>query len=405
MRRTTRKPKTPKKSQKKEWGGTKKRKTQKGGKQTMRCHPSISKDKKVHSDSCLTHPLLEKIKETYNQKHPKHPLLANEPRALYQEISDKFANSCKEEKCWIRQLLHTDSDKILNKFYSPTSPSDWKKNPVEWLSNFDIEAVMNQYEEAHPEFEFLGPVPIDFDSRTSKGDESTCVSRDVCSLHLKQKVNQGKTKIGIVFNLSPSTSSGSHWVSLYIHLPDLLLNKKRPRTHGGEEWLKQGGFLEDMGSETGGELDKEGGKGQPWGKETAYCFFFDSAGDTSPKEVKQLIKRLQKEWKNDKHLNPQGTEMYYDCNHRTKADHQQGNTECGVYSLFFLTTMLTGKCAGGVLENGEWKQAEECAVPLKEEQDKVDYFQGKEKDRKGGRLLIPDEFMVKLRKYYFNPHP
>jgi len=378
---------------------------QKGGKNTQKCHPKV-KGQTVDLETCLTSDTLEKIKKEYNEKYPQKPLLDNKPRALYQELSKRFGDSCKEEKCWIREILQKEAGEVEKHLYRPTAPKDWNKNPVEWLSNFDIEAVMNQYEEAYPEFEFLGPVPIDFDSRAKEGNDSTCVSQDVCSFHLAEKVGKGKTKVGIVFNLSPSTSSGSHWVSLYIHLPDSLIppgfkkSKKVAKRGGGGS----GGFLE---IDTGGKLEsEEGGKGQPWGKETAYCFFFDSAGESAPREVVALVKRLQEEWLSDKTLNSQGTKMYYDSNHRTDADHQQGNTECGVYSLFFLTTMLTGKCAGGAIENGELKEeAEMCSAPLTVEQDKVDYFQGKVRNEKGGQLMIPDKFMVKLRKYYFNPHP
>ena len=392
-------------------GNKRKDKWGKGGtkKKQLNCHPSLAKGKTVVADSCLTLTVLEKIKSTYNQKHPQHRLLANEPKALYHEISQRFEESCKEEKCWIRNLLQVDGKTLENQLYRPTSPADWNKNPVEWLSNIDIEAVMNQYEEAYPEFEFLGPVPIDFDDRTKKGDDTTCVSRDVCSFHLVEKVRKGKTKVGIVFNLSPSTSSGSHWVSLYVHLPDSLM---KSRSKSSAETVK-GGFL-DMGLVLGGlsedttteegEIEEGGGKGQPWNKETAYCFFFDSAGEEEPKEVAKLVARLQKEWRTNKTLNPHGKPMYYDCNARTDGNHQKGNTECGVYSLFFLTTMLSGKCAGGVVENGEWKETEVCSAPLQEEQEKIRYFQGLV-EKGGNRLLIPDAFMVQLRKYYFNPHP
>jgi len=348
------------------------RKIKSTGKQTMRCHPSVL-NKTVNANSCLTSSVLSKIKQKYNEKHPEKPLLAKSPKKLYYEISQRFAESCKEEKCWIRQLLQENELKHL---YRPTSPADWKKNPVEWLSNFDIEDVMNQYEQTYPEFEFLGPVPIDFDKRSVKSDNSTCVSRDVCSFHLAEKLKKGKTKIGIVFNLSPSTSSGSHWVSLYVHLPNIL-----PRTKS---------------KPTGGKKENES---SDWNEHTAYCFFFDSAGESAPKEVEELVKRLQEEWKTNQTINTGNTEMMYDCNHRTGADHQQGNTECGVYSLFFLITMLTGKCAGGVMES------ENCALSLNTEQEKVLYFQGKTINSHGEKIMIPDDFMIKLRKHYFNPPP
>lgn len=367
-------------------------------KKAASCHPSVTGIPKVAPESCLTSEKLQKVKNAYNSKHPNHHVLGTTDSEIYQEIANRFGDSCKEEKCWIRKLLGENDIKPL---YRPTSPADWKKNPVEWLSNFDIEAVMNQYEETYPEFEFLGPVPIDFDKRSKKGDDNTCVSKDVCAFHLDEKIKQGKTKMGIVFNLSPSTSSGSHWVSLYVHLPDTLMknNKIQPTAaRGGEENVEEN--VNENATMLGGDLETEmGGKGQSWNQNSAYCFFFDSAGESAPKQIEDLVIRLQTEWNTNPKINPGKTEMFYDSNHRTRADHQQGNTECGVYSIFFLTTMLTGKCAGGGVTS------DVCAISLDTEQKKVDYFQGKMKNGKGRKLIIPDKFMVELRKLYFNPHP
>lgn len=369
-------------------------------KKAASCHPSTMGTPKVAPESCLTSEKLQKVKNAYNSKHPNHHVLGTTDSEIYQEIANRFADSCKEEKCWIRKLLGENDIKPL---YRPTSPADWKKNPVEWLSNFDIEAVMNQYEETYPEFEFLGPVPIDFDKRSKKGDDNTCVSKDVCAFHLDEKIKQGKTKMGIVFNLSPSTSSGSHWVSLYVHLPDTLMknNKTQPTAaRGGEEFVNENVNENMNATMMGGDLETEmGGKGQSWNQNSAYCFFFDSAGESAPKQIEELVIRLQTEWNTNPKINPGKTEMFYDSNHRTRADHQQGNTECGVYSIFFLTTMLTGKCAGGGVTS------DVCAISLDTEQKKVDYFQGKMKNGKGRKLIIPDKFMVELRKLYFNPHP
>ena len=371
-------------------------------KKAASCHPSVTGIPKVAPESCLTSEKLQKVKNAYNSKHPNHHVLGTTDSEIYQEIANRFGDSCKEEKCWIRKLLGENDIKPL---YRPTSPADWKKNPVEWLSNFDIEAVMNQYEETYPEFEFLGPVPIDFDKRSKKGDDNTCVSKDVCAFHLDEKIKQGKTKMGIVFNLSPSTSSGSHWVSLYVHLPDTLMknNKIQPTAaRGGEENVNENvkENVNENATMLGGDLETEmGGKGQSWNQNSAYCFFFDSAGESAPKQIEELVIRLQTEWNTNPKINPGKTEMFYDSNHRTRADHQQGNTECGVYSIFFLTTMLTGKCAGGGVTS------DVCAISLDTEQKKVDYFQGKMKNGKGRKLIIPDKFMVELRKLYFNPHP
>ena len=180
-------------------------------------------------------------------------------------------------------------------------------------------------------------------------------------------------------------------------------NKIQPTAaRGGEENVNENvkENVNENATMLGGDLETEmGGKGQSWNQNSAYCFFFDSAGESAPKQIEELVIRLQTEWNTNPKINPGKTEMFYDSNHRTRADHQQGNTECGVYSIFFLTTMLTGKCAGGGVTS------DVCAISLDTEQKKVDYFQGKMKNGKGRKLIIPDKFMVELRKLYFNPHP
>jgi hypothetical protein len=370
------------------------------------CHPDALRNPTITSDSCLTSKKIEYLKQTYNSKHPSRKILATNPAVIHQELTKRFPECKKDEKCWIGKII---GEKALDKIYRPISPADWKQNPVEWLSNLDIGAVMKQYEETYPEFDFLGPVPIDFDKDVSdvekgveqkneisdsggkkkKKDESKCVSVEVCGFHLADKIKLGKTKIGIVFNLSPSTSSGSHWVSLYVHLPDSVGGRKP----AAEDMVVASG---------GGKLAEDTGDGD-WNNETPYCFFFDSAGGKVPKEIEDLIVRFQTEWaeyvaaaSGGAGMRGLAPKMFYDSNVRTKTEHQRGNTECGVYSIFFVTTMLTGKCAGGGVES------DSCALSLDTEQKKVDYFQG-EKDG-GEKIRIPDSFMEELRAVFFTPH-
>jgi len=60
--------------------------------------------------------------------------------------------------------------------------------------------------------------------------------------------------------------------------------------------------------------------------------FYNSVGEPIPKEIKELKNRLLKQ------LND-STYKFYDA----KYSHQKKNTECGMYSLYFITTMLTKK--------------------------------------------------------------
>ena len=52
-----------------------------------------------------------------------------------------------------------NDDDILNNTFRPEGPS----NRYEWLSTTDINDVINQYQNKHKDFIFLGAVPADFE--------------------------------------------------------------------------------------------------------------------------------------------------------------------------------------------------------------------------------------------------
>jgi Ulp1 family protease len=86
--------------------------------------------------------------------------------------------------------------------------------------------------------------------------------------------------------------------------------------------------------------------------------YFDSNGNKPPKEVKKLIDKIIS----------QGKQLGFDFNvFINKISHQKSNSECGMYSLYFIIQML-------------------------KDTDK-DYFL---------KQRIPDEDVFKLRDKYFN---
>ena len=91
----------------------------------------------------------------------------------------------------------------------------------------------------------------------------------------------------MVFNTDPHNKSGSHWISLFISIPKKLI------------------------------------------------YFFDSAGDACPPQIMKLVRRII----------PQGQALNisfsFDQNH--PMEHQYGNTECGMYVLYFLINMVLGR--------------------------------------------------------------
>lgn len=299
-------------------GGVKKTKTMK----PMNCNPK-QKNKTVKDDSCMTDEILHKLKNSYNKEHPTTSISSTEPTAIWADLKDRMT-TCSKEDCWLDVIKDpNEREKIDKELFAPDMPREWKSKPNTWLSNFDIMAVLEQYQESHPNFKVLGPTPIDFDTRPPDKN-GKCVWEELCTFSLKHYLDKKKTKIGIVFNLDKHNQGGSHWISLFLDLDD------------------------------------------------KYLFFLDSAGEKMPKEVKALVDRIVEQGKT---LNEPIDIKVYE-NHPT--EHQMGNTECGVYSLFFIISMLTNEVEG---------------KPFSSLDEKIKFFKEKK---------IPDKYVEKYRKIYFN---
>ena len=202
-------------------------------------------------------------------------------------LKNYYAKICNKESCWVRQMTKgTKMEKELLNSFAPVSPIEWKKNPREWLSSIDIIEVMNQYEKSYKCFEFLGPSPIDYDTHKLYGE---CVWEELCHFDLAEQIKNGKNKIGVVFNTDPHTKGGEHWISLFIN-------------------IKKGTI-----------------------------FFFDSAGDKAPKQVMKFIKTVTKQGRNL----PEKINFKFDQNY--PLEHQYKDSECGVYSIYFIVHMLEDK--------------------------------------------------------------
>ena len=178
----------------------------------------------------------------------------------------------------------------LLKNFKPIMPKKWKSNPLEWLNTLDIKYVMDQYEITYPEFKFIGPVPMDFDTKLGFGQ---CVVDELCKVKLDNLIKNGDTKLGVIFNLDKHTESGSHWVAMYCD-------------------VKKG-----------------------------YVGYWDSYGVKPDKEVVVLMDKLKTQAKNLGHT------LDIKIN---KTRHQYKNSECGVYCIYFITSLLEGKNFEEVVE-------------------------------------------------------
>ena len=194
-------------------------------------------------------------------------------------------------------MLGTTNDKgykLLDSF-SPESPKKWKKNPNEWLSSIDIIEVMNQYEKSYACFDFIGPSPIDYDTHQLYGE---CVWEELCHFNLEQLIKKGKTKIGVIFNTDPHYKGGEHWISMFINI------KK-------------------------GEI-----------------FFFDSAGDKASSQIMKFVNTVTEQGR----ALPGNKRIDFKFDQNYPIEHQYQNTECGIYSLFFIIHMLEDKITGHYLK-------------------------------------------------------
>lgn len=261
-----------------------------GGKQTqnlrkINCSPK-SKDE-LNDFSCYTNKSLIELRDRWNARHPDVKINTNSPKEIHQKLSEFLKDICNNEACWLKQ--NSEFGKLeseLSDSFAPESPPEWKKNPNEWLSSVDIIKVMKQYEKAYKCFDFIGPSPIDFDTRLLYGE---CVWEELCNFNLEKLIKKGKTKIGIIFNTDPHNKPGQHWISMFINI------------------------------------------------KTKKIFFFDSTGDKMPHQIKALIKKIKYQGFNIK------PKINFKVDSNEGIEHQYGNTECGIYSIFFIVHMLQDK--------------------------------------------------------------
>lgn len=274
----------------------------------MNCSPQTNK--KVYT--CYSDENLHKMRDVWNVRHPDQPINTNDAKDIWSKLKYYFSRVCNKESCWIKQMsLGSKMEKDLLESFAPESPKEWKKNPNEWLTSIDIVEVMNQYEKTYKCFEFLGPSPIDFDTHKLFGE---CVWEELCHFNLSKQIKRGKTKIGIIFNTDPHNKPGEHWISLFINV------KK------------------------------------------AQIYFFDSTGNKVPTQIKTFVDMVTEQGQS---LKPP---IHFKFDQNYPVEHQYKNTECGIYSIFFLVHMLEDKITGKYLKTH----------------------------------VLKDEYMQKFRKVYFN---
>ncbi len=256
-----------------------------------KCSPATEQDGLPFT--CFSEETLRGLRDRWNARHPDVRIDSDDPRTIHRSLQQHMGKVCGQERCWLRQTkwFGRDIPQDWKDSFVPKAPSTWKKNPNEWLSSIDIARVMRQYEKAYKCFDFIGPSPIDFDKRLSGsgGGGGECVWDELCHFSVRKQWQRGKFKIGMIFNTDPHTKAGEHWISMFVHL------------------------------------------------RKASIVFFDSTGDPAPPEIRALVKRIQAEGRT---MSPP---LHFRFETTEGIEHQKQNTECGIYSLFFIINMLKDK--------------------------------------------------------------
>ena len=249
-----------------------------------RCAPNIE----YKNGSCMDVKLLSKLAHAYNKEFPNKQFKLDDKwivlnadkykRYLVLNLSEKLN---KPQRSWVNlkfaKLLDNETkERLEDKTFRPYGP----EGKLEWLNTTQIEKVQKQYQDLkYEDYEFLGAVPIDFDNIDTK----------LRNINFNNYVNEGKTKLGVIFNLDKHNQPGSHWVGLYI---DLKKNQ---------------------------------------------IYFFDSYAQEPEDEIQAFMRKASKYLVESKKIKPSEIDMRWN-----KVQHQKKGSECGVYSINFLLRMLRG---------------------------------------------------------------
>lgn len=255
------------------------------------------------SYTCLNEKELKDIANSYNKSkateskgETKVINTTKSKRDIWVQIKELNFSKCKDsEFCWLKQN-YMKVNKNLDKFkenFRPAKPEEWDRNPNQWLNTFDILYVMNQYQSKYPDFKFAGVFPIDFADKSGGG--GSCISPEMCSLDLTNLKSQGIKQVGFVFNLDKHYQGGSHWVALYMNV------NPRSKKYG--------------------------------------AYFYDSYGKPPPREVSTFIKNFFSKSKKKPIIT------------YNKVRHQYENSECGVFSIYFLNEFLKNKSFETIVSN------------------------------------------------------
>lgn len=251
--------------------------------------------------NCLSDKALKKLVTIWNSFHTnKINLKTCSGNNAYKCLNNKLKPHCGSDKYWLwcdvmeilaSKMPRIDINKIAKikrdlrviakKELKPEKPMIWYKKPKTWLSNFDIQNVMVQYEQTKKyKYVFLGVFPIDF----SVIAQGRCVHSNFCLIDIQRYAKMNKRFIGLITNLDKHDEPGSHWTSTFLVIDPKL------QTYG--------------------------------------AYYYDSTGKSMPSYLVNFLNNVKTQCES---LYPERPFSIF----QNKKQHQYKNSECGMFSMVF----------------------------------------------------------------------
>jgi hypothetical protein len=238
-------------------------------------------DIKSNNGICSPKPIINKLQEFVVNFNMSKPNIS--PQDTIKLLKKKY--DCKTESCVInnyniKNFISPDAvNKVLENNFKPKGP----RNTFDWLSNHDIDDVLDQIEKKYTDKYFYH---IDFQMRDFEKTNS-----ELSNFNFKEKFDQGYRTFGTVVNTDYSDGNGIHWFAIF---GDFLDNNK--------------------------------------------CYtieYFNSSGEPPLDEINIWMKKIKHKWNEifDKPVNDIIV---------TKLQHQNDNHSCGAYSLYYIISRLDG---------------------------------------------------------------